>query len=389
MSHEHLDTTLFGEPEPQEPRRGRRQREKRSRGRSVVVLLVALVLVGGAAATAFTLLRPVVASVLGGGDTEAEDFAGPGEGEVPVTVKQGDTGESIATALKAAGVVKTRTAYLDASAADPQGSAKIQPGTYTLRKGMKGIDAFTALTDPASRSVPRITIPEGLWATEIIARLSKATGVPLADYQAALKDPAALGLPASAKGNVEGFLFPSSYEFDKTTPAVDQLKAMVALTLSTLEAAGVADADAEKVLTLASLVEAEAKLDVDRPKIARVFLNRIETTGAPTYGLLQSDAAVSYGAKRRALFPTRAELDDESNPYNTRLRPGLPPGPISNPGRASIDAAAKPADGPWFFFVAVNPITGETKYGVTLDEHNRNVQELTAYCKAKPKDCGQ
>lgn len=389
MSHEHLDTTLFGEPAPHEPRRGRRQRQKRTKGRSLLALVVALVLVGGAAVTAFTLLRPAVSSIFGGGDTEAEDFPGPGDGEVPVTVKQGDTGESIATTLKSAGVVKTRTAYLDASAADPQGSAKIQPGTYTLRKGMKAIDAFTALTDPANRSVPRLTIPEGLWASEVIARLSKATGVPLADYQAALKDPAALGLPASAKGNIEGFLFPSSYEFDKTTPAAEQLKTMVALTITTLDAAGVADADREKVLTLASLVEAEAKLDVDRPKIARVFLNRIETTGEPTYGLLQSDAAVSYGAKRRALFPTKAELDDESNPYNTRLRPGLPPGPISNPGRASIDAAAKPADGPWFFFVAVNPITGETKYGVTLADHNRNVQELTAYCKAKPKDCGQ
>jgi UPF0755 protein len=143
------------------------------------------------------------------------------------------------------------------------------------------------------------------------------------------------------------------------------------------------------VLTLASLVEAEAKLDVDRPKIARVFLNRVETAGAPAYGLIQSDAAVSYGAKRRALFPTKAELDDASNPYNTRIHPGLPPGPISNPGAASIDAAANPADGPWFFFVAVNPITGETKYGTTLAEHNANVAELNAYCKAKPQDCGQ
>ena len=143
------------------------------------------------------------------------------------------------------------------------------------------------------------------------------------------------------------------------------------------------------MLTLASLVEAEAKLDDDRPKIARVFLNRIETKGAPAYGLIQSDAAVSYGAKRRSLFPSKAELDDASNPYNTRIHPGLPPGPISNPGAASIEAAANPADGPWFFFVAVNPITGETKYATTLAEHNANVAELNAYCAAKPQDCGQ
>ena len=163
---------------------------------------------------------------------------------------------------------------------------------------------------------------------------------------------------------------------------------MVAQTVKVLDTAGVAPKDREKVLILASLVEAEAKLDEDRPKIARVFLNRLETDGAPTYGLLQSDAAVSYGAQRRSLFPSEAELNDASNPYNTRLIPGLPPGPISNPGAASIKAAANPADGPWFFFVAVNPITGETKYGVTLDDHNKNVRELTAYCKEKPKDCG-
>ncbi len=121
---------------------------------------------------------------------------------------------------------------------------------------------------------------------------------------------------------------------------------MVAQTVKVLDDAGVAPEDRQKVLTLASLVEAEAKLDVDRPKIARVFLNRIETDGPPAYGLIQSDAAVSYGAQRRSLFPTKAELNDASNPYNTRIRPGLPPGPISNPGAASIDGGGQPGRRP-------------------------------------------
>ncbi len=164
---------------------------------------------------------------------------------------------------------------------------------------------------------------------------------------------------------------------------------MVAQTVKVLDDAGVDPKDRQKVLTLASLVEAEAKLDEDRPKIARVFLNRIQDAGPPSYGLIQSDAAVSYGAKRRALFPSKAELADAGNPYNTRIHPGLPPGPVGNPGLASIEAAAKPAAGPWFFFVAVNPITGETKYAVTLKEHNANVRQLTAYCDKKPTDCRQ
>ena len=387
MSHEHLDTTLFGEPEPQGQRRVRGQRPKRGKGRSLLVLVLALVLVGGAAVTAFVLLKPVVAGVFDGGSTEAEDFPGPGEGEVPVTVKQGDTGESIATALKSAGVVKTRTAYLDASAADPQGSAKIQPGTYTLRKGMKAIDAFTALTDPANRSVARQTIPEGLWVSEVIARLSKATGAPLADYQAALKDPAALGLPPEAKGRAEGYLFPSSYEFDDKTPAASQLKQMVAKTLAELKKAGVEPKDYTRILTVASIIEGEVNGDADRAKVARVIENRLADPNGPTVGLLQMDSTVHYIEQKRGRAGTSDAARASSSPYNTYRVKGLPPGPINNPGAASIEAAAKPADGPWFFFVAVNPDTGETKFATTAAEHDRNVQEFNAWCSENKDKC--
>jgi UPF0755 protein len=321
--------------------------------------------------------------------SEAADFPGPGEGQVDVVVEPGQTGEDIATTLRDAGVVKSRGAYLDVAASDPKRAATIQPGTYVLLKGMTAQAAFDALVDPANREVDRTTLREGLWVSETFAALSKSTGIPVKEYVKAAKDTEAIGLPKEAKGNVEGWLFPSSYEFSEKSTATQQLKAMVAQTVTVLDEAGVEAKDRQRVLTLASLVEAEAKIDEDRPKIARVFLNRVETEGAPAYGLLQSDAAVSYGAQRRALFPSKAELEDADNPYNTRIHPGLPPGPISNPGKASIDAAANPADGPWFFFVAVNPITGETKYAETLEQHNVNVAELNAYCEAKPQDCGQ
>jgi UPF0755 protein len=387
VSHEHLDTTLFGEPAPQEPRRGRRQRQKRSKGRSLVVLVIAVVLVGAAGATAFLLLRPVVSSVFGGGSAEAEDFPGPGEGEVPVTVKQGDTGESIATTLRDAGVVKTRTAYLDASAADPQGSAGIQRGTFTLRKGRKAIDALGALTDPANRNVTRHTIPEGLWVNEVITRLSKATGAPLADYQAALKDPAALGLPAEAKGRAEGYLFPSSYEFDKDTPAAAQLKQMVAMTLAELKKAGVQPKDYTRILTVASIIEGEVNGDADRAKVARVIENRLADPTGPTVGLLQMDSTVHYIEQKRGRAGTSDAARASSSPYNTYRVKGLPPGPINNPGAASIEAAANPADGPWFFFVAVNPDTGETKFATTPAEHDRNVQEFNQWCSENKDKC--
>ena len=102
---------------------------------------------------------------------------------------------------------------------------------------------------------------------------------------------------------------------------------------ATLKKAGVPEAQWEQTMTLASLVEAEAKLDVDRPKVARVFLNRIANTGkAPTYGLFQSDASLAYGLKKRVINLTQSELQDQTNPYNLRYKPGPPPTPISNPG---------------------------------------------------------
>ena len=146
-----------------------------------------------------------------------------------MVISQGDTGEDIATTLRDAGVTKTRTAYLEAAVADPQSAAKIQPGTYVLLKGMRGQDAFAILIDPANRVADRVTVREGLWKSETFAALSKATGVPVAEYEKAAKDTKAIGLPAVAGGDVEGWLFPASYEFDDKTTASEQLKQMVAL----------------------------------------------------------------------------------------------------------------------------------------------------------------
>lgn len=387
MTQDHLDTTLFGEPAPPESRRRRHQHRKSGKGRRLLTLILAVVLVGGATVTAYTFLKPVVSSVFGGEASEAEDFPGPGKGEVTVTVKQGDSGEAIATALKDAGVVKTRTAYLEASAGDPEASAKIQAGTYTLRKGMKAVDAFAMLTDPANRSVARATIPEGLWVKEIFDRLSKATGVPVADYEAAAKDPSALGLPASANGRLDGYLFPSSYEFDETVPAAAQLKRMVAKTISELKKAGVEPDDYNRILTVASIIEGEVNGDADRAKVARVIENRLADPNGPTVGMLQMDSTVHYIEQERGRAGTSDEARNSDSPYNTYKVKGLPPGPINSPGAASIEAAANPADGPWFYFVAVNPSTGETKFAVTQAEHDANVEEFNQWCRENADKC--
>jgi len=362
-----------------EPRRGdghtRRGRRTGRAAKRLLVFVVAIALIGAAAFAAVAVLKPVFAGF--GGDT---DFPGPGGAEVQVTVNPGDTGRAIANTLFTAGVVKTAKAFTDA-AADNQASAGIQPGEYTLKREMKASDAVAVLANPANRTVPMVTVPEGRWKSEVFAILSKASGKPVADYEAAAKDAAALGLPAGANGNVEGYLFPATYEFAKDSSATEQLRQMVQKTLSTMTAQGVAPGDMQKVLTTASILEAEGRSTEDRQKQARVLLNRMEK------GMnLQLDSTVSYGVQKRALTTTDAERADP-NPYNTYVNAGLPAGPIGNPSASAIQAALNPADGPWLFWVTVNPNTGETKFAETSQEHDQYVQEFQAWCQANAGTC--
>ena len=352
------------------PKRGRRAL------RRMLVFVVTIALLGAAAFAAVSVLRPMVA----GFGIESGDFAGPGSGAVPVTVNPGDTGRTIATNLATLGVVKTAKAFADAAADNPA-SGNIQPGEYTLKKEMKASDAVAYLIDPANRSVPRVTIPEGRWKSEVFALLSKATGKPVTDYEAAAKDATALGLPAAAKGNVEGYLFPSTYEFAKDTTAAQQLKTMVQKALDTMTGLGITGDGIEQTVITASILEAEGRTTDDREKVARVLLNRLAQNQP-----LQLDSTVSYGVQKRALTTTDAERADK-NPYNTYVNPGLPAGPIGNPGQSSLEAAKNPADGPWTFFVTVNPLTGETKFASSLAEHDQYVKEFQAWCQANTGKC--
>ncbi|MDQ6896068.1 MAG: endolytic transglycosylase MltG [Actinomycetota bacterium] len=361
-----------------ERRAADRRRPKRGRRalRRLLVFVVAIALIGAAAFAAVSVLRPMVAGFGG----ESGDFAGPGSGAVQVTVNPGDTGRAMATNLATLGVVKTAKAFADAAADNPA-SGNIQPGEYTLKKEMKASDAVTYLIDPANRTVPRVTIPEGRWTSEVFALLSKATGKPVSDYETAAKDAAALGLPASAKGNVEGYLFPATYEFAKETSAAQQLKTMVQKALDTMTGLGITGDGIEQTVITASILEAEGRTTADREKVARVLLNRIAQNQP-----LQLDSTVSYGVQKRALTTSDAERADK-NPYNTYVNVGLPAGPIGNPGQSALEAAKNPADGPWLFFVTVNPTTGETKFASSLAEHDQYVKEFQAWCQANTGKC--
>jgi len=398
MKKRHLETSIFGDPEhdPDEPhgrasddpvgshgdapRRGRaesRRAHRRRKGRRrLIVLLVALVVIAGALFVAIAVLWPLVSS-----PTASNDYVGSGSGKVSVVVHDEDATRTIAAMLEKAGVVKSAEAFTDAAAKDPR-SLSIRPGTYTLHAKMSAGSALAMLLDPANRTVPRVTIREGLWVSEVIKELSARTGRPLADYTLALEDPVMLGLPTAAMGNAEGYLFPSTYEFGANVTAAEQLHTMVTKSLEELGKLGVTPNKMQRVLTIASIVEAEAKANADRPKVARVVENRLAIQMP-----LQMDSTVHFISGRRGKAGTTDAERLSKSPYNTYLVAGLPPGPIDSPGLSAMKAAVSPTAGPWLYFVAVNPETGETRFAVGPDGHAANVQLFQKWCSDHPGKC--
>ncbi len=355
------------------PGRGRPPRQH-ARRRLALVLIALLVIVGGGYAAMHTV-RPVVESMFG-----PKDYEGEGSGSVQVVIEPGATGREIAQNLADSGVVMTAGAFEDALTSTP--GRQIQPGTYAMHERMSAASALSLLRDDGSRQVVRVTIPEGKRATEVFALLAQASDRPVAEYTAVANHPSGLGLPAAAQGHVEGFLFPATYSFDPGDSAADQLAAMVAQNRSELERLGVPPAQQRRVVILASMIEMEARLPADRPKVARVLENRL-AQGMP----LQLDSTVKYVDPPDGKVTTTDAQRAARNDFNTYVLRGLPAGPISNPGRASLEAAVRPADGPWLYFVTVDPLSGETRFATTMDEHSANVRVFQAWCQANPGHC--
>ncbi|NKY41131.1 endolytic transglycosylase MltG [Cellulomonas septica] len=364
--------------QPSESRRARQrgkakaERErKRRRRRSFSVLVVALVLVAGAVYVVSELMGGLFQ---GSGQEQAiEDYPGPGVGSTEVTIASGDSGAVIGQKLVDAKVVASVKAFNKAWALEPN-AGSIQPGTYKLRMELPAASAIAALLDPASRASFRITIPEGLNAEQIYTKINeKLPNVSVDQLRAAAADPAAIGLPAEAGGKVEGWLFPTTYDLPPDATAASVLQMMVAKMVAELDERAVPVEQRQELLTKASIVEREGKLPDDRAKVARGIQNRLDRQMR-----LQVDATTSYGlGVVRA--PTPAENNDPSNPYSTYVRIGLPPGPIASPGEVSIDAVLHPADGPWIFWVTVNPETGETLFTDDFAEHQANIAQLNAW----------
>jgi uncharacterized YceG family protein len=361
------------------PPRGPHEPHRRSRG-ALIAGIVIVAIVVGAGIGAYAFAAPKVQQVIAAfsGTKEPEDYSGSGTSKVTITIKQGDIGEDVAKTLQRSGVVKTSGVFYKLLLSSP--SVQFQPGSYALKKKMSSKAALAALQDRANRvEDATIVIPEGTVLADIEAGMVSKAGLTKAEVSAAAKDVGAYGLPSGVT-SLEGWLFPATYPINPGWSAKQYFQSMVDTMKQHLQAAGVAEADQEHVLVFASLVQKEAGLAADYPKVARVFQNRLDQ------GMrMQSDATVAYGTgNTHRVTTTDAERDDASNPYNTYQHDGLPPGPISNPGDIALQAVTHPAVGKWLYFVTVDLESGETTFSDTYDQHLQAVKQFQAWLRAHP-----
>ncbi|MGR6963754.1 endolytic transglycosylase MltG [Geodermatophilus sp. URMC 61] len=361
-----------------EPLGGGRGSSRPRRRRSPLGVVLSLLVLAGLVAGIFYGGRALIGLV----NPASEDFPGEGTGSVEVRVSSGDTLSDIARTLEAEGVIASPGPFVDAAETEPAATG-IQPGVYALRSQMSGAAALDLLLDPASRMISRVTIPEGFTMRAVLDRLAETTGRPVAEFEAAVVDPAALGLPAYAGGQLEGYLFPATYEFEPDDTPVDMLRQMVGQFTATAErlqleqrAAAVGRTPAE-IVTVASMVQSETRLDEERADVAQVVYNRLGQ-GIP----LGIDAALAYGLGKNGNDLTITDLQTDS-PYNTRTRAGLPPTPISSPGEASLEAALAPSAGDLLYYVLENADGG---HFFTADY--AEFQAARARCAAAGLGCG-
>ncbi|MCS5488517.1 endolytic transglycosylase MltG [Curtobacterium flaccumfaciens pv. beticola] len=356
----------------------REPRPKRRRGPLIAgIVIVAVVLAAGGGAYAFA--APKIQQVIGAisGAQESDDYSGSGTSKVTITIKQGDIGEDVAKTLQRSGVVKSSQVFYKLLLTSP--NVQFQPGSYALKKEMSAKSALAALQDEKNRVQASIVIPEGTALQDIEAGMVSKAGLTKEEVSSAAADVQAYGLPAGTT-TLEGWLFPATYPINPGWSAKQYFQSMVDTMKQHLAAAGVAEADQERVIIFASLVQKEAGVAADFPKVARVFQNRLDQGMA-----LQSDATVAYGTgNTHTVTTTDAERADAGNKYNTYQHKGLPPAPISNPGDVAIKAVTQPASGSWLYFVTVNLETGETVFSDTLPQHEAAVAQFRAWLRAHP-----
>jgi UPF0755 protein len=311
-----------------------RRLRKRRRRRGVLVMGMLLALVG-----------LVVFQALQWSAAREPKPVPPGR-PVTITVNAGESSVEIGRKLREAGVVDSVNRFRDA-AEERALDGVLKPGTYKLETGMDIDAVLELLAKGPSTGIP-VTIPEGFTVAQIAAKLAETEQFTKEEVEQALesKDLIVTNRPKGVD-SLEGLLFPETYGIEPDDTAVGVIQEMVDQLEVVLSRYQLSTAPQNlspyQLLIVASMIEREAKVDADRPKIAAVIYNRLAAGKR-----LEIDATVEYAVGHAKL--TARDLADPS-PYNTYTSDGLPPTPIAAPGEAAIKAALQPADGDWIYYV--------------------------------------
>ncbi len=306
-------------------------------------------------------------------DHQLHQPANPGNSKVRFVVPQGATFHEVADTLHRVGLIDSVTVF-DLYARYKHLDRNVQAGAYDLSRNLNMIQILTALQTAIPDEI-FVTIPEGFTITKTAASLDKGGVIKGSDYIALavqgqftydfLKD-----LPPGA--SLEGFLFPDTYLIPRNGTAKDLIKLQLDTFKTIWNDTRKSQAVQRKlnplqIVTIASMIEREARYQEDRPLVASVIYNRLASGW-----LLQIDATVLYA---KGVWQSSVTKEDRmvQSPYNTYLHTGLPPGPIANPGIKAIDAALQPANTGYFFYLSDKD--GHNHYAKTNEEFARLLQQ--------------
>ncbi len=325
--------------------------------------------------TKLTIIVVAVVLIAGiGGVWGMHQFDPPGRvgSEVTVEIPKGATVSSMGSLLAKNGVVPNALAFRIWYKIDGNGS--IQAGEYAFRKNSSAGEALAVLRKGPKVSTDRLTIREGLRVSQIAQEVGRIEGLSAQKfYDLATSGTVRSVYQPDGSKSLEGLLFPDTYllsasdteesilrrmvnQFDAVARSTGLDKSLTAISHSPYE-----------TLIIASLIEAEAKLDEDRPKVSQVIENRLYRAMP-----LQFDTTVLYGMGNTKTYIDKNDTKLNS-PYNTYAHIGLPPTPINNPGRKAILAALQPTPGPWLYFVVTDK-SGATSFAETYEQHEANVK---------------
>ena len=362
-------------PRPPHSRREmRRRRERRKHRKQIMIVIIALAVVLATSCVVILVggLRHGAPRIVATKEV-APDYPGPGGQPLEFTVESGQGADQVGANLVKAGVVKSTAAFLHAITST-QSESRLLPGVFDLRLRMKASDVVAILTD-SSKAGGFLQVRAGERVRDVVARAAQLSGVPQSEFDALIQAKGEGILPQEAQGNFEGWLQPGEYDVRKAGSAKAILSNLVSKRIEHLNQLGVPGGqDRQTILNTASITEAEVNKSEYYSKVARVIENRL-AKGMP----LGMDSTVAYSNNVSALKLTDAMLKNADDPYNTRVHPGLPPGPIGSPGDEAIQAVMHPESGDWLYFVTVNMDTGETRFSDNPDQFNRDVKEYKAW----------